>query len=113
MKEPELTDDMIIELAREGGLAYIPKLSGTRRIVIAQLTDDQRQRLDDILRQSLPLSQPPGEPNSPGRGDQRFYRLQIIWNTPQTDLQLLIPENKAPKSLVELWRDGQACICKT
>lgn len=113
MNEPELTDDTVIELAREGGLAYIPKLSGTRRIVIAQLSDDQRQRLDDILRQTLPLSQPPGQPDSPGRGDQRFYRLQIIWTTPQTDLQLLIPENKAPKSLVELWRDGQACICKS
>ncbi|SCC55619.1 protealysin inhibitor emfourin [Kosakonia oryziphila] len=112
MNEPELTDDAVVEVAREGGLAYIPKLSGTRKIVIAQLNAEQRQRLVSILHQTLPLGQPPGQPDSPGRGDQRFYRLQITWTTQQSDVLLLIPESKAPPSLVELWRDGEACICK-
>lgn len=112
MNEPELTDDMVIELAREGGLAFIPKLSGKRRIVIAELSPAQRQRLDAILRQTLPFSKPPGQADSPGRGDQRFYRLQFIWSSHQPDLLLLIPENKAPESLIELWREGEECICK-
>jgi len=31
MNEPELTDDAVVELAREGGVAYIPMLAGRRR----------------------------------------------------------------------------------
>ncbi|WP_342325483.1 protealysin inhibitor emfourin [Kosakonia sp. BYX6] len=112
MNEPELTDDAVVELAREGGLAFIPKLAGTRRIVIAQLSAEQRQRLVDILHQALPLGQQPGKTDSPGRGDQRFYRLQITWTSQQPDMLLLIPESKAPPSFVELWREGEACICK-
>ena len=109
---PELTDDTVIELAREGGLAFIPKLSGKRRIIIAQLNAQQRLRLLEILHQTLPLGHVPGKRDSPGRGDQRFYRLQIIWAAQHNDMLLLIPENKAPQSLVELWRQGEACICK-
>ncbi|XTZ39450.1 protealysin inhibitor emfourin [Salmonella enterica] len=112
MNEPELTDDTVIELAREGGLAFIPKLSGKRRIVIAQLNVQQRQRLVDILRQALPLGEVPGKADSPGCGDQRFYRLQIIWASQQSDMLVLIPENKAPQALIELWRQGEECICK-
>lgn len=112
MNEPELTDDAVVELAREGGVAYIPKLSGKRTFVIAQLSEEQRQRLVEILHQTLPLAEQPGQPESPGRGDQRFYRLQITWSSRPTDVLLLIPESKAPPSFVELWRDGDACICK-
>ena len=112
MNEPELTDDAVVELAREGGLAFMPALSGKRRIVIARLSAEQRQRLVEILHQALPLGQPPGKPDSPGRGDQRFYRVQITWTSQPTDMLLLIPESKAPPSFVELWREGEACICK-
>ncbi len=58
MNEPELTDDAVVELAREGGLAFMPALSGKRQIVIAQLSAEQRQRLVEILHQALPLGQP-------------------------------------------------------
>ncbi|WBT60554.1 protealysin inhibitor emfourin [Kosakonia oryzendophytica] len=113
MNEPELTDDAVVELAREGGLAFMPKLSGKRRIVIAQLSNEQRQRLVEILHQALPLGEPPGQTGSPGRGDQRFYRVQITWTTQPTDVLLLIPESKAPPSFVDLWREGEGCICKS
>ena len=34
MQVPELTDDAVVELAREGGVAFIPKLSGQRTIAL-------------------------------------------------------------------------------
>lgn len=38
MDIPELTDDAIVELAREGGVAFIPKLNKQRKIALATLT---------------------------------------------------------------------------
>lgn len=115
MDIPELTDDAIVELAREGGVAFIPKLSKQRRIALATLTDAQRQRVNDILRQTLPVGSPPGQVNSPGRGDQRYFRIQIVWTRHQqaqyTDIVILVPENEAPASLVELWQKGESCVC--
>lgn len=72
MKLADLSDDAVIELAREGGVAWIPALSGMRKIVVAKLNEQQKQRIATILQQSLPLGKPPGQPDSPGRGDQRF-----------------------------------------
>ena len=45
MQVPELTDDAVVELAREGGVAFIPKLSGQRTIALSSLNEAQRQRL--------------------------------------------------------------------
>ncbi len=79
MQVPELTDDAVVELAREGGVAYIPKLSGQRTIALSSLNEAQRQRLVSILEQAFPRGQPPGQASSPGSGDQRYFRIQIIW----------------------------------
>ena len=49
MQVPELTDDAVVELAREGGVAFIPKLSGQRTIALSSLNEAQRQRLVSIL----------------------------------------------------------------
>lgn len=115
MNVPELTDDAVIELAREGGFAFIPGLSGLRRITLSTLTPEQRQRVADILQQSFPFGLPPGQPDSPGRGDQRYFRIQILrtqHNQAQyTDIIVLIPEEEAPPSLVELWQKGEGCVC--
>ncbi|KNC88923.1 protealysin inhibitor emfourin [Trabulsiella odontotermitis] len=115
MQIPDLTDDAVIELAREGGVAFIPKLSGQRTITLAALNPSQRQRVIDILRQSAPRGVPPGQPESPGRGDQRYFRIQIIWtqhNQAQyTDIIILVPEQEAPPSLVDLWQKGEDCVC--
>jgi hypothetical protein len=105
----------VVELAREGGVAFIPQLSGLRRITLSTLTAQQRQRVVEILDQALVLGQPPGQPSSPGRGDQRYFRIQIIWtrhNQAQyTDVILLVPEQEAPPSLVDLWLKGESCVC--
>ena len=110
MSEAELSDDAIIELAREGGVAWIPTLSGMRKIVVAQLNEQQKQRIAAILQQSLPLGKPPGQPDSPGSGDQRFFRIQIISARRYHSLIILIPEERAPEALVELWRNGEGCV---
>ena len=106
---PELSDDAVIELAREGGLAFIPKLAGQRRIALAQLPDPQREHVCAILRKALAQGEPPGPSCSAGRGDQRYYRIQISYVTRQEsgDIIILIPENAAPPELERLWRDGE------
>lgn len=115
MQVPELTDDAVVELAREGGVAFIPKLSGLRRIRLASLNTTQRQRLADILQQAFSRGQPPGLPSSPGSGDQRYFRIQIIWTrhaqAQYADIIVLIPEQEAPESLVELWQKGEGGVC--
>lgn len=115
MQIPDLTDDAVVELAREGGVAFIPRLSGQRKITLSTLTETQRQRVVSILKQAFPRGQPPGEPSSPGSGDQRYFRIQIIWtqhNQAQyADMIVLVPEQEAPDSLVELWQKGEGCVC--
>ncbi|HFZ8995821.1 TPA: protealysin inhibitor emfourin [Citrobacter freundii] len=115
MDIPELTDDAVVELAREGGVAFIPKLNKQRKITLGNLSEAQRQRIADILRQSLSVGTPPGRQDSPGRGDQRYFRIQIIWTARHqarfTDIIVLVPENEAPASLIELWQKGADCVC--
>lgn len=74
---PTLNQDTVIELAREGGFAYIPKLAGQRRIALADITPEQRQRLNQLLNQTLPYAQEEGQPNSP-----RLRRPALL---PRTD----------------------------
>lgn len=62
---PVLNQDTVIELAREGGFAFIPKLAGQRRIALADITPEQRQRLNQLLNQTLPYAQEEGQPDSP------------------------------------------------
>ncbi|AKL10889.1 hypothetical protein PUATCC27989T_00294 [Phytobacter ursingii] len=115
MNIPELTEDAVIELAREGGVAFIPQLSGLRRIALSALTPQQRERVIDILQQALQRGFPPGQTDSPGRGDQRYFRIQIIWThhneAHYTDIILLVPEQEAPPSLVDLWKKGESGVC--
>lgn len=106
---PELTDDAVIDLKREGGFAFMPKLAGERRIALAQLPGPQKERVCHILNQAMPLGAPPGEDNPAGRGDQRYFRIQISYQTQQQsgDIIILVPERLATAELENLWRDGE------
>ncbi|XYQ53725.1 protealysin inhibitor emfourin [Pectobacterium carotovorum] len=107
---PALNDDAIIELAREGGFAFIPKLAGPRRFALASVPPSERERICNAIRHAFPQAREPGEPDGPGRGDQFYYRIHISYSQPQqnqyTDVILLIPEERAPPELTELWRNG-------
>ncbi len=106
---PELSNDAVIDVAREGGFAWIPKLSGPRRITLAQLSDPQRKHVCEVLRQAMPLGEPPGEQSRAGHGDQRYFRIEISYATAQQvgNIVLLVPEDQAPPALVQLWQEGQ------
>lgn len=106
---PELSDDAVIDVAREGGFAYIPKLAGARRFALAQLDPPEREHVCSVLRRALPLGEPPGEQSLAGRGDQRYYRVEISYATPNQigSIVIVIPEDQAPPELVQLWKDGQ------
>ncbi|MRS18094.1 hypothetical protein GJV08_02875 [Enterobacteriaceae bacterium RIT692] len=105
----QLTDDAIIELAREGGIAFIPKLRGERRFALAELPEPQKQRVCEVLEQAMPLGEPEDQAANIGRGDQRYYRIQISYAThlEAASLVILIPEQLAPPELQSLWRDGE------
>jgi hypothetical protein len=89
-------------------------LSGQRTIALSSLNEAQRQRLVSILEQAFPRGQPPGKASSPGSGDQRYFRIQIIWTGQNqahyADIIVLVPEQEAPESLVELWKKGEGCV---
>ncbi|WP_409161317.1 protealysin inhibitor emfourin [Pectobacterium sp. B2J-2] len=107
---PELNEDAIIELAREGGFAWLPKLAGPRRFALASMPPSERERICNAIRHAFPQAREPGEPDGPGRGDQFYYRIHISYRHPQqnqyADVILLIPEDRAPSELTELWRSG-------
>lgn len=107
---PELSDDAIVELAREGGVAWIPKLAGTRRFVLASLPAPLKEQICAALRRALPQAREPGRQDSPGRGDRFYFRIHIQYPSPlgehHVEQELLIPEELAPPELTALWRDG-------
>ncbi|MBY4951977.1 protealysin inhibitor emfourin [Pantoea sp. DY-17] len=105
----QLTDDAIIELAREGGIAFIPKLRGERRFALGELPEPQKQRVCEVLEQVMPLGETEDQAANVGRGDQRYYRIQITYATHREagSFVILIPEQLAPPELQSLWRDGE------
>ncbi|MEC5318749.1 protealysin inhibitor emfourin [Brenneria populi subsp. brevivirga] len=108
---PALTDDAVIELAREGGIAWIPKLAGLRRFALAGLPAPAREHICAAIRTALPLAREPGRADSPGRGDQFYYRIHIYSScaekTHHMEQEFLIPEDLAPPELAALWREGK------
>lgn len=106
---PELTDDAVIELEREGGLAFIPALRGARRFTLAQLPAPEKQRVCNVLERAFPLGEPEKKAPETGRGDQRYFRIQISYSTHHEAgaVVLLIPEHIAPPELENLWREGE------
>lgn len=108
MNLPELSDDAIIDVAREGGFAFIPKLAQPRRFMLAQLSAAQKMRVCEIVRNALRLGEPEDRQARLGHGDQRYFRIQISYATRQSTgaFVLLIPEQLAPTELESLWRNG-------
>ena len=101
-----LESNAVIEIYREGGIAFIPKLSGPRRVKLAGMSDDKRQQICQLINQALPFAQ---EKENAGRGDQRYFRIEIYVESAEhsASLVVIIPETEAPEALVNLWKQAQ------
>lgn len=100
-----LDHNAVILVSREGGIAFMPKLNGTRRIEAAQMSDDKRANVCLLINQMLSCE--PTSPVQAGSGDQRYYRLCINSGERCQDLELIVPETNAPQELVKLWKEAE------
>ncbi|SDI50453.1 hypothetical protein SAMN05216588_11832 [Pseudomonas flavescens] len=100
---PELGSDAVVRISRQGGFAAIAALSHPREIDFAQCDPNQRGQVCSVLQTCLPMAS-----QEAGKGDQRFYRieLRIARQDAPGELVLQIPEERAPSDLVKLWEKG-------
>ncbi|WP_426201543.1 protealysin inhibitor emfourin [Pseudomonas sp. TWP3-1] len=97
---PELGDDSVVRVSRQGGMAAIHSLTRPREIEFAQCDITQRTRICSVLEGCLTL-----DSSESGRGDQRFYQIEVRYGT--GEMTLKVPEDQAPGELVHLWDKGQ------
>ncbi len=100
-----LESNTVIEIYREGGVAFIPKLSGPRRVELSGMSDDKRREICQLINKALPYAQ---EKENAGRGDQRYFRLEIYYAPAEhsASLVVIIPETETPEELVDLWKQA-------
>lgn len=101
---PDLDDKAVVRLSRQGGVAAIHALTRPREIEFAQCDLDQRTRICSVLEGCLPLTS-----STPGRGDQRFFQIEVRYraNDQDDEMVLQVPEDRAPGELVQLWDKGK------
>lgn len=101
---PDLDDNAVVRLSRQGGVAAIPARTRPREIEFAQCDLDQRTRICSVLEGCLPLTS-----STPGRGDQRFFQIEVRYraNDQDDEMVLQVPEDRAPGELVHLWDKGE------
>ncbi|MES1956295.1 protealysin inhibitor emfourin [Salinisphaera hydrothermalis] len=99
-----LPPDSRFRLTREGGLVAAPGLMRPREFAWGDCQPGRQQQrlaeLVDVARERATAR--------PGRGDQRFFRLELFAGddlTTPTE-QLTIDETDAPPRLVALWEHG-------
>ncbi|MHC8401412.1 protealysin inhibitor emfourin [Pseudomonas sp. MDT1-17] len=101
---PTLGDDAVVRLSRQGGVAAIHNLTRPREIEFAQCDADQRTRICSLLEGCLLMTS-----LSAGRGDQRFYQIEVRFRSGEQDDRMVmkVPEDQAPGELVHLWDKGE------
>ncbi|GHC30566.1 hypothetical protein GCM10010082_25880 [Kushneria pakistanensis] len=93
-----------VRVAREGGVAYMPALARPREINFQECSLSQRKKVCQLLDDAEQLKCPGDQA---GQGDQRYFRIVIMPAGSDTDvITLHVPERKAPKPLVALWKNG-------
>ncbi|HEY0211280.1 protealysin inhibitor emfourin [Acerihabitans sp.] len=105
-----LNEHAVIELSREGGVAYMPKLAALQRFALCDLSSAQREHLCRLVGRVALLAQHSEQSRTPGSGDQRYYRILIVGH-PQgeaqaTQAEIKVPESSAPPELEILWKNG-------
>ncbi|WP_313054909.1 protealysin inhibitor emfourin [Pseudomonas lopnurensis] len=103
MTIPELGPETSLRLSRQGGFAAVPGLARPRQIEFAGCDAAQRRGICAMLERCLPVAS-----KSVGAGDQRFYQVELHYRREDADAEMIlqIPEERAPRELVQLWQDG-------
>ena len=101
---PRLGDDTTLRLSRQGGVAAIQALSRPREIEFSQCDEHQRGQICSLLEGCLPLTS-----RTSGRGDQRYYQIELRYRQHEQDDEMIlrIPEEQAPEELGRLWDKGE------
>jgi hypothetical protein len=92
-----------VQVRREGGVASVPALARPRMISLRDCPDDQRDRLCNAVVQAAA-----GASENCGRGDQRYFTVEILLDGDVEPLRFSVPEASAPEVLITLWRDSRA-----
>ncbi|WP_312775312.1 protealysin inhibitor emfourin [Pseudomonas rhodesiae] len=103
MKElPALGNDATVRLSRQGG--QVTTMTRPREIAFAQCNVDEREQICNVLNRCLPQTS-----TDVGRGDQRFYQIEVRYRSDNRDDQLrfTVPEDQASEELKRLWDKGQ------
>ncbi|HLT04945.1 MAG TPA: protealysin inhibitor emfourin [Pseudomonas sp.] len=93
----------VLRLSREGGVAALPGLRRPCAIRLEDCEPPAREALCALLDRALSDAVPEEQA---GRGDQRFFQLELLFADQAEELRFSIPEDAAPEALVQLWRDG-------
>lgn len=101
---PSLGRDATLRLSRQGGFAAMQALSRPREISFADCNDQQRGLICSVLEGCLPL-----ERTDSGRGDSRYYQIELRFRENEQDDEMIlkVPEAQAPGELVRLWDKGE------
>lgn len=91
-----------VQVQRQGGVAAIPALAQPRMISLRRCPQDERGRLCAAIAQAAAMAQ-----EECGRGDQRYFTVEILRENDEEPLRFNIPEAGAPELLVNLWRHGR------
>ncbi len=104
-----LNEHTVLEVSREGGLAFIPTLNVRQRVAWCDLSLTQRERLCALINPMASLVPIGGAPSA-GRGDQRYYRIVVLGQDTARQsppgLEIVVPESSAPPELAMLWKKG-------
>ena len=100
---PSLQALRVVRLSREGGVAALPGLRRPCAIRLEDCPPPQREALRSLLGQALPSAV---APEQAGRGDRRFFLVELVFAEQRESLNFSIPEDVAPDELIRLWRQG-------
>ena len=97
----DLSADAVITITREGGVGgTMPGLARPRRIVAAELNEIERELWEKLLDLLPAVAAERGEA---GRGDQRFFRVEVEAKGKRVVFE--VPEPSVPESLKTWWRE--------
>ncbi|ARP94223.1 protealysin inhibitor emfourin [Bordetella genomosp. 13] len=98
---PPLEQATRIRLRREGGIAYLAALARTREIDLQACDPQRRDTLCAALAEAAAQAAPVAG------GDQRYYRVEVIFEGAVEMVAFEVAEARLPDALAASWKAGQ------